>query len=78
MHIADTFVAYQFDSAVRNAGVAIENKMNELDDKGKPKHELRDILKDADDIMRGKKDKKPISNYDIAMAARARFMEGIK
>lgn len=40
----DAWTAYQFDSAVIMFGMHIENKLNELTDKGKQKHKLKDLL----------------------------------
>ncbi len=39
------FYAVQVDLAVLAVGVFVENKLNELDKKGKPKYKLAEILK---------------------------------
>ena len=44
--IDDEWAAYQFDQAVVFVGVYINNKLNEIDDKGKHIHSIGDLLAD--------------------------------
>lgn len=43
----DTWTALQFDSVVTYFGRRIEAMLNELDDKGKTKHKLEDLLEEG-------------------------------
>jgi len=42
----DGWLAYQFDAAVSLLGRYLDNKVQQYDDKGEPKHELGDLLSD--------------------------------
>lgn len=44
--IDDEWAAYQFDQAVIFVGVYINNKLNELDEEGKPIYTLGELLTD--------------------------------
>lgn len=77
--IHDTYVAYQFDQAVTALGVSIENKLNSparYDDKRREQYSISDVLTEAQEFMDGTRERKPMSEYDKVMAARARFMAG--
>lgn len=41
------WVCYQFDSAVIHFGLWVESQLSELDDKGKPKHTLNELVGDG-------------------------------
>ena len=43
----DEWTCYQFDSAVLYFGTWAENRMNEMDDKGKPRYTLKQILSES-------------------------------
>lgn len=40
----DWYTAFQFDMALTWFGTHIENMLNDLDEKGKPRHRLEDLL----------------------------------
>lgn len=46
----DLWTAIQFDAAVREFGVRIENLLNELDEDGKPVHRLQDLLAESQPV----------------------------
>lgn len=45
--VPDPWAAYQFDMAVAQFGTWVENKLQERDKAGKPKHALAGLLDDA-------------------------------
>ncbi len=43
----DDWTCFQFDNAIAYFGRWIDARLNEIDDKGKPRHQLKDLLRDT-------------------------------
>lgn len=48
----DEWTAWQFNNAVTLFGIHLDNKLNEVDKKGKPKYKLKDLLADKKETQR--------------------------
>jgi hypothetical protein len=68
--VADPWAAYQLDVAVMEFGTWVENKLNERDSKGKPKHTLGKLLGES----AGPREYAPL-NIDPAAVRKVRVRE---
>lgn len=65
------WTAWQFDQAVTQFGVMVQNKLDartRFDKKGQPTYSLRDVLDEAERLLRGETGQEPVSDFDKLMA----------